>query len=151
MIVNLITGLGGALIGSLTVVYVQRKASSELEKDELRKKKIDIIHRLIGSRYVLSENYTPAPEEVLHFNTAMAHLGVYFAGERTVRTAYDRFREFKTNENLVSLLSAAAKSVEFDLLDSTLNNVLTVSARSHSFTLIAPQNKKSPPEVSEMK
>lgn len=127
---SIATGL--SVLISLWALYesrIARKTSDQnLEKDEIRRRKVEIIYALLGSRYVLSDAYQPSANEVKVFNTSMALFTVFFAHNPEVVRAYDTFQTIKTDENLVRLLHTAAKSQGLELLDSSIKTVLTVKA-----------------------
>jgi hypothetical protein len=96
--------IGGLLSGGLAAwasLHVQRQQSAGLENDEVRRRKIEIIFQLLGSRYVLTNNYLASSREVQVFNTAMALFSIYFS-EHEVRAAYDKFRTYNTDEILLT-------------------------------------------------
>jgi hypothetical protein len=130
-----ISGLAGGLlsgaIAGYATLYVQRVQNAGLERDEIRKRKVDIIFKLLGSRYVLMDNYSPSSEEVMQFNTAMSLFTIYFADSKEIMHRYDAFMQDKSNnDKLVELLRVAAKSADLDLMDSSIRRVLAVPARS---------------------
>jgi hypothetical protein len=47
------SGLIGALVGAGATLLPQYRASRELPADEVRKRKVEIVYRLLGARYVL--------------------------------------------------------------------------------------------------
>jgi len=107
----------------------RKAADLNLEKDEIRRRKVEIIYSLLGSRYVLSSHYFPSSSEVKAFNTSMALFTVFFASHPEVVRAYDTFLTAKSDENLTRMLKVAASSLGLDLLDSTVSRVVTVNAR----------------------
>jgi hypothetical protein len=121
----LISIVGGAFAGAMTV-YLSRQANKRLEQDEVRKRKIGIIYDLLGSRYVLQADYPASPDEVRIFNTAISLFPVFYHLDREVMTAFDRFHDSKTDDNLIALLRAAAKVVNLEPFDSSLRRVVTV-------------------------
>lgn len=124
----LISVVSGAFAGLVTV-YLARQADRRLELDEVRRRKIGIIYDLLGARYVLQEDYPASSDEVQIFNTAMALFPVFYHSDRDVMTAFDRFRESKSDDNLIALLRAAAKVVNLDPFDSSLRRVVSVKPR----------------------
>lgn len=119
------------LVAFLTTYVTQRnyrQQDKNLERDELRRRKVEIIYRLLGSRYVLVESYQASSTEVQVFNTAIAQFPVFFGEEMKVIEAYDNFRSDKSDANLIKLLQLAASVVKLELPDSSLANVLTVNA-----------------------
>jgi hypothetical protein len=124
-ILGLLGGLAGGLISAWATLQVQKKSNADLEKDEIRRKKVQIIYNLLGSRYVISDTYNAGPTEVQVFNTAMALFSVYFQDD-DVRKKFDKFITNKTDENLIEMLKAAAKTADLDLLDSTISKIVTV-------------------------
>lgn len=119
------------LVAFLTTYVTQRNYRQQdrnLERDELRRRKVEIIYRLLGSRYVLVESYQASSVEVQAFNTAIAQFPVFFGDEMKVIEAYEKFRSDKTDANLIRLLQLAASVAKLELPDSSLANVLTVNA-----------------------
>ncbi len=132
---------GGVLstaIGTATALYVKSAADKALESDEIRRRRVDIIYRLLGARYVLVENYQPSSSEVQAFNTAMAAFSVYFADDKVVTAAYDKFLNKKNDENLAEMLRAAAKIAKLELLDTHLKRVMTVPATFYCVSINPP-------------
>jgi hypothetical protein len=121
-------GVVATLITTGATLYAHRSSDRALERDEIRKRKVEIIYQLLGSRYILVENYRASSEEVRIFNTAMALFSVYFEKDREASVAYDRFITSKSDDNLTHMLSMAAKAAKLDLLDSRLKRVVTVNA-----------------------
>jgi hypothetical protein len=128
-------GILSSVITTWAIFHARRSADRALEKDEIRKRKVEIIYQLLGSRYILSEAYNPSAGEVMVFNTAMALFSVYFAKDQGVATAYDRMMTNKTTENLLQMLSVAARTADLELLDSTLGRVMSVKATLQPFAI----------------
>lgn len=126
IVLAFVGGVISTLITTLATLYTHKASDRALERDEIRKRRVEIIYQLLGSRYILANNYDPSAEEVRVFNTAMALFSVFFDKDRDVAIAYDRFVSSKTDDNLLSMLSKAAKAADLDLLDSRLKNVVTV-------------------------
>lgn len=144
---GLLGAVGGLFSGALAAfatIYVYRRQSASLERDEIRKRKVEVIFRLLGSRYVLSEKYNASPQDVQAFNTAMALFTVYFSDNKEIMRRYDSFMQDKTsNDKLVELLIEAAKSADLDLMDSNIRRVLTVNASMPNIVIQAtPADKK---------
>ena len=141
--------LGGIISGAIAayaVIRVYRVQNANLEGDELRRKKVEIIYQLIGSRYVLSENYFATAQDVLVFNTAMALFTTYFSDNKEIMRRYDAFRsDPKNTDKLVELLREAGKSAGLDLLDSTIKDVLTVQPRGIPLRMIPSLDPQSAP------
>jgi hypothetical protein len=100
-ILGLLGGVVGGAIAAWAAFRLQRKASQNLEKDEVRKRRVEIIYNLLGSRYVLNDSYDASSEEVQVFNTAMALFSVYFANDREVSEAYDKFLNSKIQRQFI--------------------------------------------------
>ena len=130
---------GGVLSGALAAyaaIYVYRSQNAGLEKDEIRKRKVEIIFKLLGSRYVLSANYNASAEDVQVFNTAIALFTIYFSDNKEIMRRYDAFLQDQSNtDKLVELLREAAKSANLDLVDSSIRRVLTVPSRTSPIVL----------------
>lgn len=144
-LLGLIGGLVGGAVSAWASIYVRRSADKSLESDEIRKRKVEIIYQLLGSRYVLSEGYRPSAVDVKVFNTAMSLFSVYFANDREVMSAYDRLLNDKSDGNIIAMLMTAAKTAKLDLLDTHLKRVLTVPAKYVSVavnTADIPMDKK---------
>ncbi len=124
-IIAFVTSAGTALLA----VYLHRRNDRNLEHDEVRKRKVEIVYQLLGSRYVLQESYPVSPEDAKVFNTAMCLCPAYFSADAEVTKAFDRFLGSKSDDNQIALLRVAAKSAGLDPLDSTLKRVLTVSPK----------------------
>jgi hypothetical protein len=141
-LVNALIGFGGAILGSaITVgamIVLQRKANRSIELDEIRKRKVEIIYQLLGSRYVLSENYQATETDVKAFNTAMALFSIYFAKHPKVMTAYDKVLNSKSDDNIVEMLRAAAETANLELLDTHIKRVMTVSPKTIALTMLQP-------------
>ena len=109
---NAIFGLLGGVIGGGITAWatfrIQKQSNAGLEKDEVRRKKVEIIYNLLGARYVLTEQYNASSAEVQVFNTAIALFSVYFH-EEDIKKKYDKFITHKSDENLIEMLKAAAK------------------------------------------
>jgi hypothetical protein len=127
-ILGFLGGLIGGGISAWTAFRIQKATNAALEKDEIRKKRVEIIYKLLGSRYVLTGSYNPSSNEVQEFNTAMSLFSVYF-NEPETRSKLDKFMTVKSDESLFEMLKAAAKTADLDLLDSTVSRTVTVSAR----------------------
>jgi hypothetical protein len=134
-IFGLVGGLLGGCIAAWAAIYINRRQNAGLESDEIRRRKIDIIFQLLGSRYVLVKEYKAGSSEVQVFNTAMALFSIYFS-ETDVRAAYDKFLTHKTDENLIDMLKVAAQRTGLDLLDSNVQRVMTVQPQI--FPLVLP-------------
>lgn len=130
MDLNILLAFFGGVLSTLATtwatLYTHRSSDRALERDEIRRRRVEIIYQLLGARYVLVDNYRPSTEEVRVFSTAMALFSVYFDKDRDVAIAYDGFLASKTDDNLVAMLSVAAKAAHLDLLDSRLKQVMTV-------------------------
>jgi hypothetical protein len=131
-LLGFVGGVLSSAITTFTILYTRRSADKALETDEIRKRRVEIIYNLLGSRYVLTDKYQAASSEVQVFNTAMAAFSVYFTSDRAVAEAYDRFLNSKTDDNLTAMLSIAAKIAKLDLLDTHLRRVMTVPASNFS-------------------
>jgi hypothetical protein len=118
-----------AVISAGTTIWLAKKSNADLENDEVRRRKVEIIYSLLGSRYVLSSNYPASSDEVKVFNTSMSLFGVFFSSDRAVSRAYDAFKTTKSDENLLRMLQSAGQSLGIDLLDSMIKDVLTVVPR----------------------
>ena len=117
-------GLLGGLFAAVATVWVYARQNRLLEEDEIRKRKVDIIFRLVGSRYVLDKDYPGSPEEVKHFNTSMSQLSVYFSKDKAVMDAFDSFMiNPNSDEKLMELLVAAAASAQLDIRPSQMRSV----------------------------
>lgn len=110
------------------VRLARASGDKNLEKDEQRKKRVDIVLQLLGARYVLCSDYRPSSEEVRIFNTAISLFPIYFADDKDSVAAFDSFMVAKSDENLIKLLRAAGKASGLQLLDSQVQRVLTVNA-----------------------
>ena len=128
-IIGFVGGVLSTIITTVTVIYTRHLTDKSLESDEIRKRRVEIIYDLLGSRYVLSDNYHAASSEVQVFNTAMAAYSVYFTNDRAAAEAYDGFINSKTDDNLMAMLKTAAKLAKLELLDTHLKRVMTVPAR----------------------
>jgi hypothetical protein len=140
--------LGGLFSGALAAyatIYVYRSQNAALEKDEIRKRKVEVIFKLLGSRYVLATSYNASPIDVHVFNTAMSLFTVYFSDNKEIMRRYDSFMQDKSNDDkLVELLREAAKSADLDLVDSSIRSVLTVQSRLPGIVIqtSSPEEKK---------
>ena len=142
-ILGALIGVGGALFGAtlgsiITVgamIYLKRSTHAELEGDEIRKRRVQTIYELLSTRYVMSDSYRPSSNEVQVFNTALAAFSVYFANDRSAAEAYDRFVNSKTDDNLMSMLNAAAKIANLELLDTHLKRVVAIPAQQFQVML----------------
>ncbi|HWL30518.1 MAG TPA: hypothetical protein VNQ50_00140 [Xanthobacteraceae bacterium] len=136
--------IGGIFSGGLTAfttIYIYRKQNKNLEIDQIRKGKVEIIYQLLGSRYVLAEHYGASAIDVHAFNTAMALFTVYFSGNKEIMRRYDAFRiDSKNTEKLIELLKEAAKEVGLDLFDSHIKQILTVNSRPAVTIQAAPSH-----------
>lgn len=135
-------GLLGGVFGGVPTVWamlrIERKADATLEIDEVRKLKVGIIYDLLGSRYVLNSEYAASSNEVQVFNTAMALFSVYFANDREVAKAYDRFLNDRSNQNLFDMLKLAARHADLDLLDTQIAKVMSVNPRTFILSVENP-------------
>ncbi|MGE0751350.1 MAG: hypothetical protein AB7K64_12285 [Variibacter sp.] len=143
-LLGLIGGLISGALAALAAVYIHRSQNAALEKDEIRKRKVEVIFKLLGSRYVLSESYSASAQDVHSFNTAIALFTVYFSDNKEIMRRYDAFMQDKSNtDKLVELLREAAKEADLDLLDSSVRRVLTVKTQAPTFVIqTAPAGKK---------
>ncbi len=113
--------------------YHNRSVDKGLESSELRKKKIETVYKLLGSRYVLRTDYPASSEEVSVFNTALALFPIYFSDQPDALRAYDKFLSQSNIENFVELMEIAGKSVNVKSPNSVMTNVFT-----HPPTIIIP-------------
>ena len=124
-----IMGFLGAIIGGSLVLVAGRQQrrhdDRNLEQDEIRRRKMEIIYQLLGSRYVLQKNYPASSSEAQAFNTAIGGFSVYFR-EPNVVEAYDRFLTSKTDDNLLKLLERAAGTAGLQLMPSNLHRVISI-------------------------
>jgi hypothetical protein len=134
-LLGFVGGVLSSAITTSTILYTRRSEDKALETDEIRKRRVEIIYNLLGSRYVLMDKYQASSSEVQVFNTAMAAFSVYFANDGAAAAAYDRFLNSKTDENLTAMLSIAAKIAKLDLLDTQLKRVMTIPASNFSVTI----------------
>ena len=123
--------LSSAIAGGILTIaggyLFHRSRDRNLERDELRRRKVEIVHSLLGSRYVLSEDYEASSEEVKAFNTAIALLPVYFSKDREVIGAYERFfTRGRGDSELIDLLASAIKASDINVSASNLTRVYYV-------------------------
>jgi hypothetical protein len=129
-LLGFVGGIISGVIAAYATIHVDRFRNANLENDELRKRKVEIIYRLLGSRYVLSEGYEASSDEVRVFNTALALFTVYFADNKEIMRRYDAYLASpKDTDKLIELLREAGKSAGLDLFDSNIKRVLTVRAK----------------------
>jgi hypothetical protein len=136
-----IIGFAGGVLSTIIItavtMYMRYLTDKSLESDEIRKRRVEIVYNLLGSRYVLTEGYSAAAGEVQVFNTAMSAFSVYFTNDSDVRRAHDRFMTDKSDQNLALMLLAAAKVAQLDILDSQMTRTLTVPAKHVSLVMDA--------------
>ena len=131
--VSLLSGLVGAVLGSLgtlLAVYL----NSRLEKNRYRLQwKRDVLARLVGNRHFLTPAWIrrSSGEPYIALNQAL----VAFDDSPSVLAALDKFRVDRNNNNLVTIIKAMAKSsdVRFD----GLNDVFI----THPFGPPAPRDE----------
>jgi len=75
-----------------------------------------------------SNTIVPAQRKCASSTLQMALFSVYFDKDRDVALAYDRFLASKTDDNLIAMLSVAAKAANLDLLDSKIKRVVAVKS-----------------------
>jgi hypothetical protein len=143
---NLLSGFLGAVIGSLTTLLGIWLQSRSLEVDEIRRRKVDIIFRLLSSRYVLSTNYPASSAEVQVFNTALAGYSAYFAKDKDAVAAFDQFVSDKSDANLWRMLQVAAKAADLDLLTSNVRQVVTVPPTVLAVNVAGPMQSSASQE-----
>jgi hypothetical protein len=138
-IVSALSGVLGGAIGGLITIWamfrIQRSTNVSLEYDEIRKKRVEIIYQLLGSRYVLMEGYPATESDVKSFNTAMSLFSIYFAKDPEVMSAYDRLLNSKSDDNIVQMLKVAAKTASLELLDTHIKRVMTVAPKNASLLI----------------
>ncbi|HYD15333.1 MAG TPA: hypothetical protein VEA77_02930 [Hyphomicrobium sp.] len=143
---NLLSGIGGAILGAVATLFAYWWQSRSLESDEIRRRKVEIIFRLLSSRYVLSTGYLASSAEVQVFNTALAGYSAYFAKDKDAVAAFDQFVCDKSDANLWRMLQVAAKSAGLDLLTSNIQKVVTVPASVLAVNAVADHSRSSSEE-----
>ncbi|MDQ0447287.1 hypothetical protein [Methylobacterium aerolatum] len=132
LIVNLVSGLIGALVGVMGSLFVYSHGYLRIEAIERRKQKISLLDDLMAVRYVL-QNKIITSDEARDFNRAMARVPHVFAEHKPVIAAYDALSVGISDDNLMRFFESviiACGLQKYSVSKSHLTRVMTVGASS---------------------
>jgi hypothetical protein len=122
-----------AIVGALAAVL---KGIRDLEKNEIRRHRVECITSLYGLRFILSEGYSPRPEDVARFMFEINRAGALFAEDAAVLNGLRDFYESARSKNsdatdrLITLIKDMAQNTRLairNLSDADVRNTFMLA------------------------
>jgi hypothetical protein len=124
-VVPIVSSIIGGILAMVGAVWAVRKASKDLELDEIRRSKVECLSNLIGLRYTISKSVLTR-EDMSRRSFELNRIPILWSDDPEVLKAIRDFHAAQTDGRLIALIRAMGKTSRFqmeNLADADISSI----------------------------